>query len=516
MCCVTSRLVAYARFVNPEVTIADAIAETVPQDAAIASVTKAASVPPTSHVNMDMDTTENPPVPARATRRRPRGRGIRVRTGCSACRFRHLKCDETQPICRACQKASRECIYPPKQHQQESGRRNQSNTAGDERAIASTSQPPEASARSTRNRSAEDEQSQVTSSRGTACNTEATVDQNDSTENLETEKPSTIVEGAHAPDDHSNVTDIPLYSSENAAYLTEEVFGFDDHHSGLEFPDVYDAELFGISPEAFGGWPTVSAEAASQWWLNLLASDITDSQFQVPDHIVPHQRYEATSGICVGDDMVPSVTLIHADDYTQPTTGSANSIVTLSDTEVQLLHHYVLHLSGWIDATDPDRQFAVIVPDLASRDQGLASAILALSSLHLSLDSKPQCSHSSLPIDPTTAVQYYNETLHYLQHAMGNAAFLRSDELLATVLIISMFEMIETKTLGSAWDKHLQGVFWIQRSQVVHGESIGLKKRIWCKSSLFLKDISPVDLANQWRCLLAPSCARFPLEVSPW
>jgi hypothetical protein len=430
---------------------------------------------------MDIDTTVNPPAPARATRRRPRGRGIRVRTGCSACRFRHLKCDETQPICRACQKASRECIYPPKQQQQESGRRNQSNTAGDRKAIASTSQPSETIAESTRNRSADDELSQVASSRDTACNTEATVDQNDTTENP-TEKSSPIVEDAN-----SNVAGIPLYSSENAAYLADEIFGFDDQHSGLEFPDVYDAELFGISPEAFGGWPTVSAEAASQWWLNLLASDITDSQFQVPDHIVPHQRYEATSGISVENDMVPSGTLIHADDYTQPSTGSANSIITLSDTEVQLLHHYVLHLSGWIDATDPDRQFAVIVPDLALRDQGLASAILALSSLHLSLDSKPQCSHSSLSIDPTTAVQYYNETLHYLQHAMGNAAFLRSDELLATVLIISMFEMIETKTLGSAWDKHLQGVFWIQRSQVIHGESIGLKKRIWCKSLPFFK-----------------------------
>jgi hypothetical protein len=453
---------------------------------------------------MDIDTTEKPPVPVRATRRRPRGRGIRVRTGCSACRFRHLKCDETQPICRACQKASRECIYPPKQHCQETNRQNLPSTAEDGEAVASTSQPPEASARSTRNRSAEDELSQVTPSRGTACNTGATVDQNDSTESLETENPNSVVEDA--PDGHPHPTGISLYSSENAAYLADEVFGFNDQHSGLEFPDVYDPELFGISPEAFGGWPTVSAEAASQWWFNLLASDIPDSQSLVTNAIVPHQRYEVTSHMREVEGIVPDGSLLLVDDYAQPATNIANSIVTLTETEVQLLHHYVLHLSGWIDATDPDRQFAVIVPDMALKDQGLASAILALSSLHLSLDSKPQCSHSSFSIDSTTAVQYYNETLHYLQHAMGNAAFLRSDELLATVLIISMFEMIETKTLGSAWDKHLQGVFWIQRSQVVHGESIGLKKRIWCKLPPFLGSISSVDLANQWRCLIAPSC----------
>jgi hypothetical protein len=260
-----------------------------------------------------------------------------------------------------------------------------------------------------------------------------------------------------------------MYSGENAAS-----FGFDDHNSALEFQDVYDAELFGISPEAsYGGWPTVSAEAASQWWFNLLSSDINNSQSVATHHILPHQRYGATSGVSAGDVMAANSTLAHANDNVQPTT------VVLTDTEVQLLHHYVVHLSGWIDATDPDRQFAVVVPDLALRNQGLASAILALSSLHLSLDSKPQCTHSSLQIVPTIAVQYHSESLHYLSYEMGNPDFLRSDELLATVLIISMFEMIETKTRGSTWDKHLQGVFWIQRSQVIHGESLGLKARIW-------------------------------------
>jgi len=200
----------------------------------------------------------------------------------------------------------------------------------------------------------------------------------------------------------------------------------------------------------------------------------------VSNSIVPHQSYEANSGTCASDAISSSSALIQ--DYVQTAAGPANSAVISTDIEVQLLHHYVMHLSGWIDATDPDRQFAVIVPHLALQNQGLASAILALSSLHLSLDSKPQCNHSTLPIEPTAAVQYYNDTLHYLQHAMGDADFLRSDELLATVLIISMFEMIEMKSPDQGDHfRHLQGVFWIQRSQTIHGESQGLKKRIWCK-----------------------------------
>lgn len=429
---------------------------------------------------MDIDAVDKPPTPARATRRRPRGRGIRVRTGCSACRQRHLKCDETQPICRACKKASRDCIYPQQNRRQESTQRDAVGTSVDDDVVTTTPQCSETCSKTTKYQANTDALSEAEHQRTAADTVESSTDHIDNVENTEVEVSALGVENVSDslnPRDRGNA----LYSVENAAYLAEEVFGFGDSNSGLEFPDVYDAELFGISPEAsFGGWPTVSAEAASQWWFNLLASDINNNQSMVASSIVPHARYEAESGTCAPDAISSSSTLIH--DYAQAATGTTNNTVNLTDTEVQLLHHYVMHLSGWIDATDPDRQFAVIVPNLALTNQGLASAILALSSLHLSLDSKPTCSHSRLSIDPTISVQYYNETLHYLQHAMGDATFLRSDELLATVLIISMFEMIEMKSPDQGEHfRHLQGVFWIQRSQTIHGESQGLKARIWCK-----------------------------------
>jgi hypothetical protein len=430
---------------------------------------------------MDIDTVDYPSVPARVTRRRPRGRGIRVRTGCSSCRQRHLKCDETQPICRACQKASRDCVYPQQFRRQETTQRVAAGTTVDDDTVASTPQQSEASSKSTRHHTYGDVGSEVDPLQTTADTVTSTTENVDNIEIIETEKQDPVAESVSDslhPRDGGN----SLYSVEHAAYLTEEVFGFGDPNSGLEFPDVYDAELFGISPEAsFGGWPTVSAEAASQWWFNLLASDITNNQPMVLNNAVPHQRYEPGSDTCASHNISSSSTLIH--NYAQNATGTAaDNAVILTDLEVQLLHHYVMHLSGWIDATDPDTQFAIVVPNLAMANQGLASAILALSSLHMSLESKPQCSHSSLSIGPTTAVQYYNDTLHYLQHAMGDADFLRSDELLATVLIISMFEMIEMKSLDQGEHfRHLQGVFWIQRSQVIHGESQGLKKRIWCK-----------------------------------
>src|SRR6202012_841405 len=76
------------------------------------------------------------------------------------------------------------------------------------------------------------------------------------------------------------------------------------------------------------------------------------------------------------------------------------------------------------------------------------------------------------------ALQYYSETLEYLRKALRHESFHTSLELLATTLIISAFEMLGD---GSSrdWEKHLQGVFWIQRSQVIHGDSGGLRGAVW-------------------------------------
>jgi hypothetical protein len=433
-----------------------------------------------------------------------------VRTGCLACRHRHLKCDEGKPTCRACQKATRECVYPHRQEEAVQDRREASEKA-DEGSVTSISQQqhddgvvlstaadhqakrPSVVASSTRNDSNEP------------------VPPHQSTTALErtaeSQPAQSVIEDGLIQNDGQSTDHVSTaYPDDNVTFLPDDTFGFGDQNGGIEFPDVYDAELFGISPEAsFGGWPTVSAEAASRWWFDLLAADTSNSHLLGLNNSTLNESYSITAG--TEQPQNPNGSLTQTDKIDQFMTGDVQTPVTLTDMEIQLLDHYVSHLSGWIDVTDPDRQFAIVVPDLAMKNQGLASAILALSSLHLSLGpgSRPlrgqsdrdgllpaspnaasgfssterRCKHSSLQIDPTMPVQYYNETLHYLQQGMGNAAFLRSDELLATVLIISTFEMIETQNLGSAWDKHLKGVFWIQRSQVIHGESEGLKQRVW-------------------------------------
>jgi hypothetical protein len=178
--------------------------------------------------------------------------------------------------------------------------------------------------------------------------------------------------------------------------------------------------------------------------------------------------------------------------------------------EQLIFRNFVRHISHWvralfceikitisdghqIDLFDPCQSFSTFVPHLAvsshranvsfhhvtdycskMRNVGLMKSILALSARHISLNPGviPEQTH-----DRNDALQYYNETLHYLSKAMQYDTYKTSLELLATALIVSTYEMLDGS--GKDWERHLQGVFWIQRSQVIQGDSKGLKQAVW-------------------------------------
>jgi hypothetical protein len=75
------------------------------------------------------------------------------------------------------------------------------------------------------------------------------------------------------------------------------------------------------------------------------------------------------------------------------------------------------------------------------------------------------------------AIQYYYETLHYVQTALHFNSYAHSEEILATAIIISTYEMLDES--ASNWQRHLKGVFWIQRGQNVNGGSGGLRQAVW-------------------------------------
>lgn len=148
--------------------------------------------------------------------------------------------------------------------------------------------------------------------------------------------------------------------------------------------------------------------------------------------------------------------------------------IVLKSHEHAIFERFVNGVSLWIDLFDPLKHFSTFVPHLALYNEGLMKALLALGVRHLSI--KPD-GPSEVPVDRTAAVQYYDETLRYLQNAMRFTSYKNSLELHATVMIVSTFEMLDSASKN--WERHLKGVFWIQRSRDINGESGGLEQAIW-------------------------------------
>lgn len=127
---------------------------------------------------------------------------------------------------------------------------------------------------------------------------------------------------------------------------------------------------------------------------------------------------------------------------------------------------------------------------MALRNLGLMSALLALSARHLSLRGiqkeiliRTSLEKDGVPsdleyiIDRNLAVKYYSKSLHYLNQAMQSPSYSRSSELIATAILISTYEMIDSRNQN--WERHIKGLFWIQRFQENDGETGGLRSSVW-------------------------------------
>ena len=107
------------------------------------------------------------------------------------------------------------------------------------------------------------------------------------------------------------------------------------------------------------------------------------------------------------------------------------------------------------------------------------NAILALSARHLGIVNRhaPTCAGGFRP-GPSDTISFYYRTLRHSHAAMRHDTYKTSLELLAGALVISSYEMLDGSGADD-WGKHLKGVFWIQRSQVIHGDSGGLRQAVW-------------------------------------
>jgi hypothetical protein len=162
--------------------------------------------------------------------------------------------------------------------------------------------------------------------------------------------------------------------------------------------------------------------------------------------------------------------------------------IPLTNDELHLFSHYVNVIGPVLDLCDPSKQFSTTVPRLAVHNAGVLKSLLAVAARHQALlidaqQNQPNMfaqTPGSTTSDGSTltnpllqvATQYYYECLHYLSQNLLYPTYSKSREIIATALLISTYEMFDNEGAhnSGAWERHLRGIFWIQRAQNNNGE----------------------------------------------
>jgi hypothetical protein len=223
----------------------------------------------------------------------------------------------------------------------------------------------------------------------------------------------------------------------------------------------------------------------SRWSFNL---DSDADQAPMLQHRSP------TLSNAIGSPHIQRSTSIRIESFNRPTAAqqpwNTPESLILGGQDIDYLQHYVNVVCPLLDLFDESQKhFANYVLHLALRNEGLLKAVLAVSASHrASHPSETQRvsvdSLLSSQADPTPrshreqALQYYYETLAWLSQAMRIPGFVNSEEILANAALISWYEAFESDSSPN-WERHLKGVFWLQRQRNSDGESLGLPGAIW-------------------------------------
>ncbi|KAI6345858.1 hypothetical protein MCOR25_011007 [Pyricularia grisea] len=363
--------------------------------------------------------------------RKPRGRGLRTKTGCLTCRKRHKKCDEKLPVCGPCTTAARDCVFPP-------------DAPGARAATTSLTKEPRIST-----------------------------------------TPSDLPDRHEAlpPIGDASQADLPRGPTHQRAGSTHTVLGLPTKANArsVSFSTGRPKDL-GMSLDAYAGSPngyspeTVSSEPwttdlAPTRWLSLVATDAanSDSRFSLAPSPAPQTP--------------PTRAVLEPKFYTEPgdperRAWQLDRDFVLSGREASLFRHFTDRLAGWLDLLDPTAPFSSSAVRLALRNTGVMKSILALAAKHLST-SATAASSPQTEGETCGSIEYYYETLQYVQEALAYKSYTHSEELLVTVLAISSYEMLDEADGRGNWQRHLKGVFWIQRSQNTDGDCGGLRQAVW-------------------------------------
>jgi hypothetical protein len=271
-------------------------------------------------------------------------------------------------------------------------------------------------------------------------------------------------------------------------------------------PSDIDPQLFTNSPELLFDSPSTvlsslpSPNSAPLAYYDLLAEDAINNidKYNLNVDLSFSRRQSPTVERANIDPRLESLRRVEKMGLSQHERSTSIELIPLAGDELILFQHYVDVIGPILDLNDPSKQFTIAVPAMAVRNVGLLKSLLAVSARHMALMNEPQIhrlnledqgqgansngsAHRTGPL-LQVATQYYYETLHYLSKNLRDPSYSKSREIISTSILISTYEMwdAEGQYSNGAWERHLRGIFWIQRSQNNNGEcQDDLRRAAW-------------------------------------
>ncbi|KAL4889687.1 hypothetical protein BDV59DRAFT_195499 [Aspergillus ambiguus] len=217
------------------------------------------------------------------------------------------------------------------------------------------------------------------------------------------------------------------------------------------------------APNAFASLspsPSLSPEA-------VLASRLRYPRLEhFPDETISSRQPTATSPAIVPGPSPAAARLGVTFSQTNPISDRHFLLPQLALEEACLLRYFVEDLAKWFDLCDPERHFAVVVPQRARSCPPLLNAILSASARYFStLPRNKQLDytvkyglHDGLAVSEETHLRYHSRCISHLRSLSKEPDAIMDENLLAAFVILRFYEELDSPFIDPPSETALRGL----------------------------------------------------------